>query len=101
MKRAPRRVALRETPWLANLDLDLAFLARVGVLGTAESQRLAAIARECAPRGGLGRLRLHGRDPQELRLGRAGRAARRGRREPRRGRPDRVGRGQGIGALAR
>jgi hypothetical protein len=49
MKRAPRRVALCETPWLANLELDLAFLARVGVLGEAESQRLAAIARERAP----------------------------------------------------
>jgi hypothetical protein len=49
MKRAPRRVALRETPWLANLETDLAFLARVGVLGDAESQRLAAIARERAP----------------------------------------------------
>jgi hypothetical protein len=49
MKRAPRRVALRETPWLANLELDLAFLARVGVLADARAQRLAAIARERAP----------------------------------------------------
>ncbi len=49
MKRAPRRVALRETPWLANLELDLAFLARVHVLGEADARRLAAIARERAP----------------------------------------------------
>jgi hypothetical protein len=49
MKRAPRRVALRETPWLANLELDLAFLSRVGVLADAEAQRLAALARERAP----------------------------------------------------
>jgi len=49
MKRSPRRVALRDTPWLANLELDLAFLARVGVLADAEAQRLGAIARERAP----------------------------------------------------
>jgi len=49
MKRAPRRVPLRETPWLANLELDLAFLARAGVLADAAGQRLAAIARERAP----------------------------------------------------
>ena len=49
MKRSPRRVALRETPWLANLELDLAFLARVGVLADAETQRLGAVARERAP----------------------------------------------------
>jgi hypothetical protein len=49
MKRAPRRVPLRETPWLANLDLDLAFLARVGVLADERAQRIAAIARERAP----------------------------------------------------
>jgi hypothetical protein len=49
MKRAPRRIALRETPWLANLELDLAFLARVGVLGAAQAQRLGGVARERAP----------------------------------------------------
>ena len=49
MKRAPRRVPLRETPWLANLELDLAFLARVGVLADAAAHRLAAVARERAP----------------------------------------------------
>jgi hypothetical protein len=49
MKRAPRRVALRETPWLANLELDLGFLARVGVLADADARRLAALARERAP----------------------------------------------------
>lgn len=50
MKRDPRRVPLRETPWLANLELDLAFLAGVGVLDAAVSHRLAAGARERAPR---------------------------------------------------
>ncbi|HKA14196.1 MAG TPA: hypothetical protein VKH41_04195 [Myxococcota bacterium] len=49
MKRSPRRIPLRETPWLANLDLDLAFLARVGVLAGAQAQRLSAIAHERAP----------------------------------------------------
>lgn len=49
MKRAPRRVPLAETPWLANLDLDLAFLTQVGVVTTADATRLAAVARERAP----------------------------------------------------
>jgi hypothetical protein len=49
MKRAPRRVPLRETPWLVNLELDLVFLARVGVLAAPDAQRLTAIARERAP----------------------------------------------------
>lgn len=49
MKRAPRLVPLRETPWLANLELDLAFLARVGVLAEVDSRRLCAVARERAP----------------------------------------------------
>ena len=49
MRRAPRRVPLCDTPWLANLELDLAFLARVGVLGAAQAQRLGAVARERAP----------------------------------------------------
>jgi len=50
MKRAPRRVPLRETPWLVNLELDLAFLAGVGVLDTGVDRRLADWAREHAPR---------------------------------------------------
>jgi hypothetical protein len=49
MKRAPRRVPLRETPWLANLELDLAFLAGVGVLDLDRAQKLTEVARERAP----------------------------------------------------
>jgi hypothetical protein len=49
MKRAPRRVSLRETPYFANLELDLAFLAQVGVLAHGDAERLVAIARERAP----------------------------------------------------
>ncbi len=49
MKRAPRRVPLRETPWLSSIEVDLAFLARVGVLPEPDALRLAAIARERAP----------------------------------------------------
>jgi hypothetical protein len=50
MKRAPHRVPLAETPWLANLELDLAFLAGVGVLESGVAARLADRARELAPR---------------------------------------------------
>ena len=49
MKRAPRRVPLRETAWLANLEVDLEFLAGVGLLERGAAQRLAATARERAP----------------------------------------------------
>jgi len=49
MKRAPRRVPLRDTPWLANLERDLAFLARAGVLEEVAARRLAGRARERAP----------------------------------------------------
>jgi hypothetical protein len=49
IKRAPRRVALRETPWLANLELDLGFLAQVGLVTPADAARLVAVAREQAP----------------------------------------------------
>jgi hypothetical protein len=49
LKRAPRRVPLRETAYLANTEVDLAFLARVGVLGEREAEQLAAFARERAP----------------------------------------------------
>ncbi len=49
-KRAPRQVPLRETPWLLDLERDLSFLARVGVLDEEKSHRLAGRAREIAPR---------------------------------------------------
>jgi hypothetical protein len=48
-RRAPRLVPLRETPWLPQLERDLDFLARVGVLPDADARRLAAVARERAP----------------------------------------------------
>ena len=44
-----RRVPLRETPWLANLELDIAFLAHAGVLAAQQARRLTAVARERAP----------------------------------------------------
>ena len=49
MKRAPRRLPLRETPFLPDLERDLAFLARAGVLDEGVSRRLAARGRELAP----------------------------------------------------
>jgi hypothetical protein len=49
MKRAPRRVPLRETPWLTDLERDLGFLARAGVLDAGASARLVEKARASAP----------------------------------------------------
>jgi hypothetical protein len=49
MKRAPRRVPLRETPFLPDLERDLAFLTRAGVLDARSGDALASRARELAP----------------------------------------------------
>jgi hypothetical protein len=49
LQREPRSLPLRETAWLANLELDLRFLAQVGVVPDRDADRLRGIARERAP----------------------------------------------------
>jgi len=83
MKRAPRRVPLRDAPWLANAEADLAFLARVGVLPESDAQRLAANRARARARELWVGYDCTDAILKKLRLGRDGRAARGRRREPR------------------
>lgn len=48
-RRAPRRVPLADTAWLAKIEIDLGVLRGAGVLDRARAERLVARARACAP----------------------------------------------------